>query len=399
MLKRWGSELSEVLYGTAAIIIGCVLVTSGVVTLGGQLVSLMRLGVQPRTLTVVAVLAIVVASWRTAVFVGPWRVSTAELVWTPERAEIRTALWASASIVAGTVAVLIGLLASITHNLGMNSVEIIAWVALAVGASAWAFRAAEAMQHEGHTGVPRWRLLRADANVRSVHSACISIDGAALTLLRDQRTRATRTPIIPTIQPTAFALARTIVARTATDQWRLAVSILACSTLGGIVLGPVLGHLIAAGGVLALALRQSRVWAAWRASALIRRSLSTVYGPAEAAMLAGTCTMPLLVGVTATLAAGWASALPGLATVPLAVVYVIVERTRALAVLERSGPLGTMIQLPDLGPVPVGLFSKVLSGWCSAGACCYIAIVHTSVIPALVLATLLGISAVRQRLS
>ncbi len=399
MLRNLNIGLADLAYVIAASLIGCVLVGSGVIVFGGHIVSLMTAELQPRIFAAVAALAIIAMAWRATVFVGPRRASMAELAWTPRRAQGHTSLWISVALVAGIAGILSGLLASITHGLGMSPAEIIAWVVLAMSGSTAAFQMTDTVQREGQNGVPRWRLLRAHANVRSMHSSYVSLDGASLTLLHDQNTQPTRRPLLPTPRATAASLAKTVAIRIASDQWRYAAAIVACATVASLTLGSVLGQLVAAAGSLSLTLISQRTWSTWRSSAVIRRSLAVAQGPTDIAMLAGTCTVPVLVAAAAMFVAGGLDALSGFATLTIAVVYVVVERTRALAALERSGPLGAMMQLPDLGPVPLGLFTKVLSGWATASLCCYLVIAHSSLAPVAILSTLLTVSVLRQRIA
>lgn len=449
------SKAGDWWYAATISVVGGTLLYGALHAAGTHLSTLVEPRIDPSTwpgLTSVVLLGLV---WLTLVFLGPRRASLAQLTWRRQQAQSRHAPLISALLVALGLSLILTLALSMFAEWGLGGAAILQvllevgvgsallfllalvvqrfgspnstrWLTMgflganaltlllpALGFEAGLARALELAPpvvaagiclglaaprlRERNRRTPRWELIRADANLGSLHTSIFLLDSNAISALIDQRGTPSRRPSWPPPTARAASLFLLLAERTGAAGCWWVVGVLASTWVASLAGGPSLGGLVALAGTLALTLKVGKAWNTWCTSPSLRRTMAVIAGPKTTALFLGLWILPALVGVGSV----WLSAFPNsfpfdrAAVVVLASAYLLVERGRALARVQQQGPLGTVVHVPELGQVSLGLVTRSTSGWLVAAVVGLLGLVFAPAPAALALGVLFAVSAFR----
>ena len=322
--------------------------------------------------------ALIVAEFFVARSAGPYRASPAELAWNTR--ETPPAIQLLQVIGATVLLALFGgiLLLNIALAIGYSSAAA-AYLAALLVVSVPATCALAAVRQRDLPGrdVPRWELKRADANVRGATFSLLSLNGEALRATTSLRDSGVRCPIIRTTQNRWLRLWWTFALRCLARLWKREAAIVLVVSLLLYLQLVEMGWVCAIFGCAWCSVSAARPWKEWVGEAHIRHSFARLRG-ADTAVLLGASAPPIFLAACCLLAMSirlYALPLAGVvvptqpaAWIPIMLllpVLTIAARGRAAAAPE--GSEHTVINTPELGPIPVGQIGRIASGW--MGAC------------------------------
>ena len=347
-----------------------------------------------RPLAAICLAGIVLGLLGVTRFAGPLRASNAEIAWRT-RETLPSHQMMQVLGVDFLVAAFAGVpLVIFAANIGWSTVEIVAMAAFVAAAAplsvAWgAFR-----QRRG-SSVPRWSLMRSDANVNGAFMTLMTLDGTALRLASDQRDSGRRRRIVPRASSPLIRFFVVTAARSFGHIWKMfaAATLATAAALGWV--SPPLSLGIALVLAIAMAVASAGPWCDWVTESHVRHGFARLGPRANTSILFGSALWPTIFLIASLAAVGlwfflvqpealhwqllwWIVIVLGL---PL---YVVCARGVA-ALRSAGGREGEeFVNTAELGPIPVGLIRRLTSGWLGAGVIA-IATVFSPAVSALLL--------------
>ena len=327
-------------------------------------------------------------------FAGPLRASHAEISWRTHETRPSQQLLQILGIGLLIVFLVGAPLLTFALHLGWSINEIVVLTLALVFTAPITLGFGAAIQHGSYDSVPRWRLMRADANVNGALMTVLTLDGSALRLAANLRDSGRRRRLATRSSSPAMRLF-TITSRRTLGHIGKSLFAFFVFTMVSAFWGPVSFALVLIFVVaIAFAVMAAGPWCDWLSEPRVRHGFARLGGKANAAVLLGSALWPTLflvvcVGVLATqlssttFTASWSWLAWAFITVALPL-YVLAARGVA-ALRSATGREGQdVINTPELGPIPVGIIRRLTAGW-TGGA---VVVITSFFSPALAVAVL-----------
>ena len=306
-------------------------------------------------------------------FTGPIHASYAEISWRTHETRPSQQLLQILGISLLIVFLAGSPLVTFALDLSWNTTELAVLAAALVLIAPIALVSGIAMQRSSSGSVPRWRLLRADANVTGALMTVLTLDGSALRLAADLRDSGRRRRLATRSSSPAMRLF-TITSRRTLGRMRKHLLILAALTVVSTIWGPAMFTMaLALVSAIFLAVDAAGSWCDWVSEPRIRYGFARLGGKASAAVLLGSAFWPTLYLVAGIAVASIQSPLVILNSTwswlawPLiaAILPLDVLTSRGVAALRAAdGREGQdVINTLELGPIPVGTIRRLTAGW------------------------------------
>ncbi|MFT3944760.1 MAG: hypothetical protein QM705_13190 [Ancrocorticia sp.] len=325
------------------------------------------------SLAIIIVIGLLMGLRELTRFAGPVRASHAEISWRTHETRPSQQLLQIFGI-SLLVAFLVGSpILTFAHYLGWSIAEMAVLALALVLTAPIALGLGAALQRGHHDSVPRWRLLRADANVNGALMSVLTLDGSALRLAADLRDSGRRRRLTARSSSPAIRLF-TITSRRTLGKIGASLASFAGLTVLSVIWGPasftMILVLIAA---ISFAVAAAGPWCDWLSEPRVRHGFARLGRRGSVAVLLGSALWPTLflvasVSVLATqlpatvFTAPW-SWLAWAFITPTLPLYVLAARGVA-ALRSATGREGQdVINTPELGPIPVGIIRRVTAGW------------------------------------
>lgn len=351
------------------------------------------------TLAIIVVIGLLMGLRELTRFTGPVRASHAEISWRTHETRPSQQLLQILGIGLLIVFLAGAPLLTLALHLGWSINEIVVLALALVFTAPITLGFGTAIQRGSYDSVPRWRLMRADANVNGALMTVLTLDGSALRLAANLRDSGRRRRLVARSSSPAMRLL-TITSRRTLGHIGKSLFAFFVFTVVSAIWGPASFALVLMFVVaIAFAVMAAGPWCDWLSEPRVRHSFARLGGKANAAVLLGSALWPTLflvacVGVlaaqlpSATFTTSWSWLAWAFIAVALPL-YVLAARGGA-ALRSATGREGQdIINTPELGPIPVGIIKRVTAGWMGGAV-----IVTSSFFSPLLAAALLALNGV-----
>ncbi len=306
-------------------------------------------------------------------FAGPLRASHAEIAWRTYETRPFQQLLQILGINFLIVFLAGSLMATFAYHLGWSITEIAVLATALVVIAPTAVGLGAAIQRGSYDSVPRWRLMRADANANGALMSVLTLDGAALRLASHLRDSGRRRRLATRSSSPAIRLF-TITLRRILGQIGKSFFAVAVITVVSMIWGPTsFTMILVLVSAIIVAVATAGPWCDWVSEPRIRYGFARLGGKSSPAVLLGSAFWPtlyLVASMTAialrlpltTVTSVWSWLAWGLIALTLPL-YVLTARGVA-ALRSATGREGQdVINTPELGPIPVGIIRRLTAGW------------------------------------
>ena len=328
-------------------------------------------------------------------FAGPLRACHAEIAWHTYETHPFHQLLQILGVNFLIVFLAGSLMITFAYHLGWGIIEIAVLAATLVVIVPTALGLGVAIQRGSYDSVPRWRLMRANANANGALMTVLTLDGSALRLAANLRDSGRRRRLRSRSSSPAMRLF-TIMSRRMLGH--IGKNLFAFFTIAVVsaVWGPASFTLVLTLVVaIAFAVMAAGPWCDWLSEPRVRHGFARLGQKASVAVLLGSALWPTIFLVasmsilatqlsTAVLITSWSWLAWVLITVTLPLYILAARGVAALrSVTGREGQ--DVVNTPELGPIPVGVIRRVTAGW-MGGAVVVITCFFSPVLAAAVLA-------------